>query len=251
MIDLHTHILPGIDDGSQTMEDSIKMARIAFESGVHTLVVTPHSNREGIFDNYYDDSFVDRFIDLEIAIAKEQIPIKLELGMEVYGSEEVPYLLQEGKLISLNYTRYLLMEFSFQEDVALMEYLIYEITHQGYTPIIAHPERYPFVQRNPRTINRWIAQGCIIQVNKGSILGSFGYRARDTALYLLDHNLVSLIASDAHSPIRRTTEMSQIYSFISSKYTACYAELLLEENPKCIIENKDLIELPKVMQRRL
>jgi protein-tyrosine phosphatase len=242
MIDLHTHILPGIDDGSQTLEDSIKMARIALESGVHTIVVTPHCNREGIFDNYYDETLLDRYLAFESAIAAEQIPLKLALGMEIFGSEEVPSLLQEKRIISLNDSRYLLLEFSFREDEVLIDFLIDELTHQGFIPILAHPERYPYVQNNPRLVPRWIAQGCAIQLNKGSILGSFGSRARDTALHLLNYNLVSMIASDAHSPIRRTTDLSQVYSYIRNHYSVEYADFLLEDNPRCVIENKKLLE---------
>lgn len=246
MIDIHTHILPGIDDGSESMEDSILMAKMAAKSGVHTLIVTPHCNMEDTFDNYYGDVLEARFQAFVEAVKQEELPLQVFLGMEVFGTEEVPELLRKGKLITLNHSRYLLMEFAFHEDLTLAEFLITEIADQGYHPIIAHPERYPYVQKHPDIVNDWLERGCSIQVNKGSILGSFGRMARDTALALLEHNLVSLVASDAHSPLRRTTDLSEVYHFIRNYYSEDYADLLLEENPKRIVGDKELITLQPV-----
>lgn len=242
MIDIHTHILPGIDDGSQTMSDSIRMAQIAADSGVDALIVTPHCNIEGLYENYYDDALVKRFRALETMIKEEKIPLDLYLGMEIYGTEEVPELLRKGRLVTLNQSRYLLLEFSFRKDLLLIDFIISEIKEQGYIPVIAHPERYPFVQKHPDIVYQWIDQGCAIQINKGSILGNFGFSARNTALYLLEYHLVSFIASDAHSPLQRTTDLSRVYQYIKSKYSEKYTEILFKENPRRVIEDKDLIK---------
>lgn len=241
MIDIHTHILPGMDDGSVSIEESIGMARMAAESGVSILVATPHCNLPGVFDNYDSSNFENILINLRKALQKEQIPIEILPGMEVYGTEEVPNLLRKGRLITLNYSRYLLMEFSFREDLLLTEYLIHEVKDLGYLPIIAHPERYPYVQKHPGIVYDWIQQGCLVQLNKGSILGSFGTRTRNTAIALLECNLVSVIASDAHSSARRTTDLTMILEFIENNFSKEYAEILLAENPRRVIENTDLI----------
>lgn len=243
MIDIHTHILPSMDDGSKSIEESIQMAKIAAESGVHTLVATPHCNIEGRFDNYYNEVFEERFQAFAKAVQEEQIPLQVMPGMEVFATEEVPELLKEGKLITLNHSRYLLMEFSFREDLSLTQFLINEVTSQGCHPIIAHPERYPYVQRHPEMVYEWLERGCFLQVNKGSILGSFGSRPRITSLILLEHNLVSFIASDAHSSIHRTTSLSEVSHIISNYFSKEYADIIMEENPKRVVEDKELLHL--------
>ncbi len=240
IIDIHTHILPGIDDGAQNLKESIQMARTAYESGVKTVFVTPHCNIVGNFDNYYDESLREAYLELKEALHKEQIPIQLVLGMEVYATEEVPELLQCGKIITLNKSRYLLLEFGFRIDISLMDYLIREVTELGYELIIAHPERYPYVQKNPEMVYSWLEKGCYIQINKGSVLGGFGDRARKTALYFLNYGVVSFLASDAHSPDIRTTDMSRVYDFILSNYGGEYAKLLFEVNPIGVMENRKL-----------
>jgi protein-tyrosine phosphatase len=243
MIDLHTHILPETDDGSESIEDSVRMAKLAVESGVHTLIVTPHCNVKDTFDNYYDEALEQRFQAFSKALRKEELPLTVVLGMEVFGTEEVPELLWKGKLITLNHSRYLLIEFGFREDLPLVDFLINEITDQGYCPIIAHPERYPFVQRNPYLVYDWLERGCSLQVNKGSILGSFGRSIKNTSMILLEHNLVSFVASDAHGPHRRTTDLSGVRIFLEDNFTKEYADLLLEDNPRCVIENRELADL--------
>lgn len=241
MIDIHTHLLPGMDDGAQTMEDSIKMAEMALESGIHSLIVTPHCNIEGLYENYYNDKFMKKFLEFEEGLAKENIPLRIMPGMEVYGTEEVPELILRGEIATLNNSRYLLLEFGFHKDISLMEYLINEITDLGLKPIIAHPERYPYVQKNPDMTVHWIEQGCSLQVNKDSIMGSFGHHVRNTALYLLKNNLISIIASDAHGLMMRTTNLSEVYRFICNNFSDGYARMLLEENPLRVIEDKNLL----------
>ncbi len=243
MIDIHTHILPGIDDGSETMEDSLAMAEMAIRSGVDTLIVTPHCNVEGVFDNYYDDAYIQCFRSFEQAVREQHLPLTIVPGMEVYASENVPELLKQEKLITLNHSRYLLIEFNFYEDLDFIEYMLNEILEVGYCPIIAHPERYHLVQKYSEIACRWLDLGAFLQADKGSIMGSFGYRSRETAFYLLDHNLVSFIASDAHSPYRRTAEMTEVYHFIRKAYGAEYAHILLDENPRRVLKDLDLVDL--------
>lgn len=243
MIDIHTHILPGIDDGSETMEDSLIMAEMALRSGVDTLFVTPHSNVEGIFDNYYDDAFIQCFKSFEKALKERQLPLTIVPGMEVYASEDVPGLLRQGRLITLNHSRYLLIEFNFYEDPGFIEYLLSEILEAGYSPIIAHPERYHLVQKYTDAVSRWLEMGASLQVNKGSILGSFGYRARETAFYLLEHSLASFIASDAHNPYRRTADMTEVYHVVRRVCSKEYVHILFRENPKRVLKNIDLVHL--------
>lgn len=249
MVDIHTHILPHMDDGPETMEDSIFMAKIAAESGVDILFATPHCNRKGSFDNYYDLDFEQQYQNFEQRLKEERIPITLLPGMEVYGTEEVPDVLRRGNIITLNHSRYLLLELGFRKDLSLFEFLIDEIKDLGYIPIIAHPERYPYVQKTPDMLNELLNKGCLLQVNKGSILGSFGYRAREIAMILLHHEMVSFVASDAHSPLHRTTDLSIIYDMISRQYSEDYAKLLLNENPGCIVTDREVNSVPAIRRK--
>lgn len=242
MIDIHTHILAAFDDGARTLEESVRMARMSYECGVDTLFVTPHFNSNGFVDQHYKDRFFQAIKELDEAIRHKQIPVRLLSGMEVFAGEELPDLLSRGSIITLNYSRYLLLEFDFQKDLALMDFLLNELTQQGYLPIIAHPERYPYVQKDPDMLKRWIRMGCSLQVNKGSIMGNFGKRARKTAKYLLKYRWVSFIASDAHSPEVRTPDLSGAYHYVCSHYTKEYAEVLFEENPRRVIEDKALMK---------
>ncbi len=241
MIDIHTHILPSVDDGASSFRESVQMAQMAVNSGVKGIVVTPHSNIKGLYENYYDTPMEESFQKLKEIFLKEKIPLNLYLGMEVYATEEVPKLLRQGKLITINYSRYLLMEFGFDEDLSLVDFLLNEIISLGITPIIAHPERYPYIQRSPDRTLEWIMLGCYLQLNKGSIFGRYGSSAKHTSHYLLQNNWAAFIASDAHSQNIRTTDMSETYRYVSYYFSKEYAKILMMENPMRAIENQSLI----------
>lgn len=239
MIDIHAHILPGIDDGPKTIREAIHMLRIASEKGVHTIAATAHCNIDDLYGNFYHEKYYSIFKELEAEIASEKIPVKIVAGTEVYASEELPALLKMGKIISLNKSRYILLEFGNHKDLALISFVISELISLGYIPIIAHPERYPYVQKEPHLAGLWLKQGCLLQLNRESILGTFGKLAKNTAIYLLKRNMASFIASDAHDPFMRTTDLSAAYNFISDYFSENMAYLLMEENPGKVMCNHD------------
>ena len=131
MIDLHTHILPGVDDGAPDLETSVLMAAVAAESGVTHLVATPHSNQRGAFENYASPALQVRFDCLCAAVREAGIPLELSLGMEIFGTGDVPKLLREGRLLTINGGRYLLIEFGFHEDPLRIERLLDELLAAG------------------------------------------------------------------------------------------------------------------------
>lgn len=167
MIDLHTHILPGVDDGAPDLETSVLMAAVAAESGVTHLVATPHSNQRGAFENYASPALQVRFDCLRAAVREAGIPLELSLGMEIFGTGDVPKLLREGRLLTINGGRYLLIEFGFHEDPLRIERLLDELLAAGYWPVVAHPERYYGLQRMPNYLYDWVNRGVVLQVNKG------------------------------------------------------------------------------------
>lgn len=241
MIDIHAHIIPGLDDGSEDMGTSIIMAQMAEESGVSTIIATPHCNQIGRFENYMSDRLMWHVDELRNDIARENIDINIGIGMEVYCTREVPRLLKEKKLITLNNSRYVLVEFGFTTVAARMAELLYRIMDGGYVPIIAHPERYPDLQDQPEIIDDWMNSGIGIQINKGSVFGRFGRSAYECSRFMLENGLVSCIASDAHGIESRTTDMTAIYDFVAAEYSENEADIWLTENPRRVFDDEPLI----------
>lgn len=241
MIDIHSHILPGVDDGSQSMEESLELLAMAAESGVDTIVATPHCNIPGEFENYVSDEIRSLFERLDRARERAGIPLQICRGMEVYATPELPDLLRRKQVWTLNGTRYFLTEFAFDEDPGFCSKILRQCRDLGYQPVIAHPERYYFIQEDPDFAFDWCIEGYPLQLNKGSILGRFGPDPRRTALLLLQHGLAACVASDAHSPRQRSTHMAEIRDYLMECFGADYCRLLLEENPARILGGRELL----------
>ena len=241
MIDIHTHTLPGIDDGSQNMDMSLEMLAMAADSGVEMLVTTPHCNIPGEFDNYASSELERLFQRLDAAREEAGIRLKLCRGAEIFATSELPDLLREKMVWTINATRYFLTEFSFDEDPSFCWDVLAECAELGFRPVIAHPERYYFLQDDLRIAFDWCTSGYALQVNKGSLLGDFGPRSQETAEILLGHGLAACVASDAHHPLQRTTHMGEIAELLVEEYGEDYARLLLEENPARILRGSELL----------
>lgn len=240
MIDIHAHIIPHVDDGSDHLSTSLRMAEMAARSGITDLIATPHSNQRGRFENYASDALTDRFRALRSALRREEIPLRLHLGMEIYATSDMTSLAQSGRLLTLAGSRYLLVEFGFYDSVEYMEHALRDVRSAGYVPIIAHPERYYALQAVPNHVYDWVESGVHLQVNKGSLTGFFGRDACDLALRMLDHDLVSFCASDAHGADRRTPVLSDAYHWLALHYSESRAERLLQKNPERILSDKPL-----------
>lgn len=241
MIDLHTHVLPGIDDGSQSMDMSLEMLSIAAESGVKTLVTTSHCNIPGEYENYADEELSQLWDILNEEKDRARIPIRLCRGMEIFATPELPELLEEKRVWTLNGNSYFLTEFAFDEDPDFCWEILSACVKLGYRPIVAHPERYFFVQRDPAIAYAWCTAGYGLQVNKGSLLGRFGSGPFRTAEQLMRHGLVACVASDAHRPHMRSTYMREIQTYLNEVYGESYQELLLEINPRRILNGEELL----------
>ena len=172
MIDIHAHILPGIDDGAEDVYDTLEMARMAADSGVDKIIATPHCNIPGMYGNYFGREYIDRYESVVRAVRKEKIPIEILPGMEVFSTEDLPELIVNHKIMPLNQSRYILMEFAFDEDPEFADSILKRVEEVGARPVIAHVERYEFIQDYPQIAYRWFRKGYVIQANKGSFLGS-------------------------------------------------------------------------------
>lgn len=235
MIDIHTHILPEIDDGAESLEEAYEMAMMAVRSGVKALVATPHSNQRV---DFLDDELKRQekaFVELEQILLQEKVPLKLYQGMEIWSSVDVVEKIKLGKLITLNQTPYVLIEFAFDEEPWWIEAIIEELQGAGLVPILAHPERYYCVQDEPNLLQEWRMQGALVQMNKGSILGRFGREIERTAEVLLRNHLFTCIASDAHHAYTRTTDMKELHYYLQRHYSLEEQDRLLRQNPLSIL----------------
>lgn len=234
MTDLHCHILPGLDDGSSSLEESVEMAHIALESGVNTICTTPHflctDEEEGrVFLEASDASF------RALSEVIDRRSLRLVPGAEVLFTESTPDLLRRGLVPTLGSSPYMLTEFYFDDTIGAMEHGFEVISSFGLIPVIAHPERYNAVRSHPDAISRWFSYGYIIQVNKGSIIGTFGETIATIAEDIISHGLCHIVASDAHAADRRTTDMSIVKDALVQYCGARYANILLNENPSRIL----------------
>ena len=240
MIDIHTHVLPGVDDGSESMEMSLKLVETALASGTHSIIATPHCYR-GVFDNYAGEELQDRWDALHHAVRRAGLPVHLYQGMEVMACDDLPELLKSGRVWTLNSSRYFLLEFEFGEDPAWCRKIIMACIAAGYIPVIAHPARYYFVQDDPGIVYDWYRLGCGIQLNKGTLLGESGRKARETALSLLRHCVVSCVTSDAHRTYWRSTDMRRCEEYLGQNFGEDYTYMLLEDNPDRILRGRKLV----------
>ena len=240
MIDIHTHILPGIDDGARDLGDTLDMAALAADSGTTDLIATPHCHPPRGFENYADDAYRRVFTLAREAVERAGIPVKLHPGMEVFATPEVPELLRRGLLMPLNGSRYLLVEFDFWGDPDEADLLLRRIAAQGVVPVVAHIERYRFVQAYPQITREWKRRGYVIQCNKGSFQGRFGPDEYHLARHLMDRELVDVIASDAHRPYRRTPSLWPVYDQLALDYPESWLDELFTGNPGRILADKPL-----------
>lgn len=240
MIDIHCHILPDFDDGARDLQESLTMARLAAESGVAGIIATPHFRGEqstlGVLPQ-----LLETYRELSQAIRREGIPVSLLPGAEILCMPQTAELARDQALPTLGDTQYLLTEFFFDEPGFRISMMLRSLADCGYKPVIAHPERYDAVQEDPGLLESWFRDGYVIQLNKGSILGAFGSRVERTADIALYHGFAHLVASDAHSCIRRTTSMHRLRHRLTEKCPPEYIRILLEQNPAHLIRNQDMV----------
>ncbi len=243
MTDIHVHLLPGIDDGAQSMRDTIDLLRDSAKSGVKRMVATPHFNPYYNWFNFRTEELFALYERVKEAAEAEEIDMEIILGTEINIDEESVKLLLDDKLMTLGGSRYILAEFDDQDTPNWVTGRLRDLVSAGYKPVVAHPERYYFVTDEPWVCYDWLDIGCSIQLTKGSILGSFGEEAQNNSDYLLDEGWVTCIASDGHrSGSIRNTKMKKIKDYITDVYSERMARLLLDENPAAIALGKDIVE---------
>ena len=240
MIDIHCHILPEFDDGASCPEEAIAMAHMAADSGVSAIVATPHFPGKAS-SLHRIPGMMDRYEWLSQVLQDQRVPLKIYPGAEILCLPETPALAARKALPTIGNTSYLLTEFYFDESFGYMDEMLSELAECGYTPVVAHPERYHVINTTPILLERWIHQGYVLQLNKGSLLGAFGEQIRSTAIGALDAGFAHLIASDGHGANHRTPHMGRLRYWLEEAYGEQYAQILLDRNPARLVEDKPMI----------
>ena len=196
MIDIHSHLIPNVDDGAKSPEETIELIKEAREAGITDIILTPHY----IINSYEQNAETLILLKdkLQQIINSENIKVNLHIGMEVYITDNLVEILKQNKILTLAGSKYLLMELPLNTNVQYLDMVIFKLIEDNIIPIIAHPERYKFVQEDPSKVRELIESGCLIQSNIGSILGIYGKKAKKTIKYLLNNDLINFIATDTH-----------------------------------------------------
>ena len=211
--DIHTHILPGVDDGSNSYDISSKMLDLEILNDVNEIVLTPHYHHNSIscsdknlLKEKYNE-FINKYKDL---------PIKFIFGAELYFSNELMHEFNKHEVITLGDTNYVLIEFPLYQEYYDISSILAEIIYLGYKPILAHPERYEYM--DVKKLNKIKETGALIQVNTSSILGDFGKSIQKNVFKFIKANLVDFIASDCHSLGIRTPNLKEALEFVKKKF---------------------------------
>jgi len=239
LTDIHCHILPGFDDGAADMAEALNMIRMSIQCGVTDIAVTPHftgdSGSLGLLNRMHV-----RYDRLVHTVRTENLKVRLYPGAEVLCLPQTVDLARAHVLPTLGNTNYVLCEFYFDTPFEEMDGILDGIAAEGYRPVVAHPERYEQIQSDPRGVDLWFRKGYIIQLNKGSILGAFGYRVQKTAEWILNGGLAHVVASDAHSVGRRTPDLLTVRDALLEKYPVNYVQVLTQYNPGRLLRGLEM-----------
>lgn len=246
MVDIHSHILPGIDDGPKKLEMSLDMIRRSYEEGTKDIVATPHFRR-GCFETPYNEvkNIAKYFNEL---VKAEGIDINIHYGQEVYYSDRIIEDLEEGLIGTINGGQYMLVEFPMRRIPSEAADYMYELKLRGITPIIAHPERYSDVIKKPETLNIFIEEGCLFQLNAGSIRGFFGKDVKKAAETLMKNNVYSFIGSDAHNNSSRNTGIKEEYQEVFKKNKDL--ENIFLDNSNKLLNNEEIQFEGKLIKKK-
>jgi protein-tyrosine phosphatase len=240
MIDLHNHLLPGIDDGAKKLEETLEFLRVARRDGIATVTATPHM-KPGVYDN-------TRAVILErIALVKEAArgdeaeQVELLPGAEVYFTADVVERARTGQLMTVgDRGKYLLLELPYQQVPMKVDDTIFQLRLLGITPIMAHPERVAYYLEDFGRVAASVRLGALTQVTGSSISGRFGTKARDFAVRMLEQNLIHILASDSHDVRYRPPILSDARRTVAKLAGETTARRLVDDNPRSILAGADI-----------
>lgn len=236
MIDIHTHILPNIDDGSRSIEETFNLIKEAKNVGFEGIISTSH-----YIEQYYETNTPEREVWINAIyenLKVKNIDVNLYLGNEIYMSENIIQLLEEEKASTINDTSYVLFELPLNIEPLNLYDIIYQMIQYRLVPILAHPERYSYVQKDPELVYDLIEKGVLIQSNYGSIIGQYGKKAQIIVRKMLENNMVHFLGSDVHRQNTIYPKIPQILSEINEIIGDEKLKELTTINPKLVLQNK-------------
>ncbi|MCC3375545.1 tyrosine-protein phosphatase [Cohnella sp. REN36] len=246
MVDLHSHILPGMDDGPASLEMSLEMARMAVREGIEVVYATPHHLLPP-YDNERS-TVVKAVARLSEALRAAKIPLQVRAGQEIRMTPEWLREAYEGKLLPLSGTTYTLIELPSAGIPEHLPHAIHEMGVLGWRPIIAHPERNREIAKHPERLLPFVEAGALCQLTSHSLTGRFGKETQTAALTLCKRGYIHLVASDAHDCERRPFELRVAYEMLEAKFGSVFVQRL-QRNAKLIAAGKQA-EAAAVVRRR-
>lgn len=244
IIDIHSHILPNVDDGSENMSMSIEMARLYLQNGIHRVIGTPHYI-EGSMDNSLDNNRI-ALETLRKELFREGIDLEVFLGNEIYVSMNTSTNIIENRVSTLNGSRYILLELPMYDIPLYMENLLYELQLKGIIPIIAHPERNTKIIEDPNILYNYIQKGALGQLNLPSLEGRYGTKVKSTAEILLKHQMIHFVGTDAHTDRRRSPNVQKGLKVLGSLVREEDFENICYKNAELLLEDKLIMKKPPI-----
>ena len=239
--DIHTHLFPSVDDGAPNIETTLELARIAWENGTGRLFLTPHFRRDSKIrpPEWYREAFQSVH-----SVVRERFPeLELYLGSEIAYEVDVPELLSEGKLLTMNGSEYVLLELHTGMNERSIVNAVYETVRCGFTPILAHVERFEVFRKKKELTDKVIDNGALIQLNAESVMGKNGFLVKKFCHKLLKENKVHYIASDAHDAIKRPPMLRQCYKMVAKGYGTNTANRLFYQNARILFAEEEEIRI--------
>ncbi|WP_079528181.1 tyrosine-protein phosphatase [Halobacillus hunanensis] len=238
MIDIHSHILPGVDDGAQSIEESIKMAQAAVADGIHTIIATPH-HQNGTYNNYKNNITI-QVAELNRHLSDYEVPLTVLPGQETRIHGDMLEGLRNDEILTLNKTgNYVFVEFPSDTVPRYASKLLFDMQVEGYQPIIVHPERNRHIIQHPDTLYNLVKKGAYTQITAASLCGRFGKNIQKFTHKLIEANLTHLIASDAHNTTSRGFCMKDAYRELRKNYGQSMV-YLFAENAEYVAEGQAL-----------
>jgi protein-tyrosine phosphatase len=238
LIDIHTHILPGIDDGPLNYDESLSIIKLAENNNIKKIICTPHFIK-GSYDNYID-KIKPVFDKLVYSVKNEGIDIELFLGTEIYFDIDMIEDIVNNNVMSLNYGKYVLIEFPMVSVPNCAYEVFYQLQLKGYFPIVCHPERNQKIINDYKIVKKLFQHEVFFQINSGSLLGYFGTDVKITAQLLLKDKLVHFIASDIHSENEEVLNFTKVLKIVSKYMETEKAVNLVTDNPQKILVSEEL-----------
>ena len=245
MYDLHAHILPGVDDGAVTPEDTLAMSRVAAETGTKVVLATPH--RKDVTENWSVAYLRELISEMNAQNRAHGVVLPLVLGMENHLDKDLPGEIEAGRALPMNGTRYILIEMPFFGRPDYIEDTLAEVQDMGLVPVLAHPERIEAFQHDPDMLRRFVGRGMIGQITSNSLIGFWGEEVTDFTRYLLRNGMARVMASDTHHAVGGRSPRMDVGLEVAAEIVGYDAALaMLVDTPKAILGDKRVeIEPPR------